>query len=130
MAITVKQNNVSDAIETANNSLNIENPNIKQATEKEFPKSELPKKQGFLSSTISELKKVEWPSIPYISRWILVIIVFTASLAIGLGVIDNFFQSTITLAQCNGKIVTQTTADTTGDCFNKFKDDLLFKQKS
>jgi len=71
----------------------------KKASEK--PETiKLEKKPGFFTSTINELKKVEWPGLRYVVNWSLAILLFTAVLSLFLGFADHIFSAGISFANC------------------------------
>jgi preprotein translocase SecE subunit len=58
------------------------------------------KKTGFITTTIDELKKVNWPGINYVLRWSGVIIMFTVVVALTLGFFDHLFTGGIKFVDC------------------------------
>lgn len=117
MAITRK--NDTSLVETKLNS----DIKVEPLEEGKIPqKSKKIKKPTFLSTTIDELKLVEWPSLKYISRWASVIILFTIVLSLFMGAIDHIFTTGIkfvdctspqsgnrTLVECSGELLTNIT---------------------
>jgi len=75
------------------------------------------KKPSFISTTIEELKLVEWPNLDYIWRWASVIIVFTFILAVFMGGIDNIFSGGIKFVDCSSP---QSGKRTTQECSQEF----------
>ena len=59
------------------------------------------KKPTFISTTIDELKLVEWPNLKYITRWAGVIILFTIVLSLFMGGIDHIFTTGIKFVDCS-----------------------------
>jgi len=59
------------------------------------------KKPTFISTTIDELKLVEWPNLKYVSRWAVVIILFTITLSLFMGGIDHIFTTAIKFVDCS-----------------------------
>ncbi len=62
------------------------------------------KKPGFFRSTVAELKKVEWPTWKYTSRWSAVIVMFTVAISLFLGLVDNVFTSGFKFVGCTTEI--------------------------
>jgi preprotein translocase SecE subunit len=58
------------------------------------------KKKDFLSTTIAELKKSQWPSFSYVAKWSGVIIIFTAVFSIVLGGFDHTFNNGVKFIDC------------------------------
>lgn len=89
-------------------------------------KQETEKKQGtnFLSTTIAELKKVNWPSAGYVFRWSLVVIVFTLIMSIALGTMDHLFTNSLKFIDCTSP---QGRSQPVNECFTEFINNLTFK---
>jgi preprotein translocase SecE subunit len=88
--------------------------------DKGLPKK-LEKKQGFIASTIEEMKKVEWPSFKYTVNWSVIIVIFTTFFALSIGLIDHVFDSGLKYVQCTANITTAASNDK-DENNNRFKD--------
>lgn len=55
---------------------------------------------NFIASTWAELRKSEWPTFKYVTKWGSVIIIFTAIFSVSLGFFDNTFNSAIRFVDC------------------------------
>jgi preprotein translocase SecE subunit len=88
--------------------------------DKGLPKK-LEKKQGFIASTIKEMKKVEWPSFKYTVNWSVIIVIFTTFFALSIGLIDHVFDSGLKYVQCTATITTAASNDK-DENNNRFKD--------
>lgn len=87
------------------------------------------KKDGFLASTIAELKKVEWPSLAYVLRWTAVIILFTAAISLFLGFVDNIFTAGVRFIDCTSEITQNTDdSDLLGACSRDFLREVTFQE--
>lgn len=94
MAITRNQSSLVDS--KLNNAVAGSQASGDQAP-KDLPKI---KKRSFLVTTIDELRQVQWPSVGYVLRWSLTIVIFTAVFALTLGFFDNGFEAGIKFADC------------------------------
>lgn len=89
------------------------------------PKMEKTKKPSFISTTIEELKLVEWPNLSYIWRWASVIIAFTIILAIFMGGIDHIFSGGIKFVDCSSP---QSGKRTALECSQEFFKNLAWQK--
>ena len=88
----------------------------------------LEKKPGFLASTLTELKRVEWPSLPYVLRWTLVIILFTAAISLFLGFVDNIFTAGVKFVDCTTELTQGEPEDgLVGACGRDFLEEVTFQ---
>jgi preprotein translocase SecE subunit len=58
------------------------------------------KKKSFFVGVLEELKKVKWPTIQYVVRWSLLMVVFTGCFSLLLGGSDHVFQNGIKFVDC------------------------------
>jgi len=81
------------------------------------------KKIGFLASVIDELKKVEWPNLSYITKWSVIIVIFTAVFAVSLSGVDHVYESGVKFVNCTSSQGENKFFDgnsVSGTCFQEF----------
>ena len=98
-----------------------------KAPETKTPKAQ-EKKPGFFKSTITELKKVEWPGAGYVARWTGAVLLFTVVVSLFLGFVDNIFTGGLKFIDCT----TELTQEDPGDdvlrgCTQDLFEDLTFR---
>lgn len=81
-------------------------------------------KKGFLSTTLAELRKVDWPSWSHVLNWSLIVILFTVMMAIGLGSVDHLFASGLKLIDCTSP---QGRAQPLNQCMIEFANNLTWR---
>lgn|GEM_PF-1880052 len=108
MAITRNQTTLVDS--KLNNAIS-NNPSGDGLTPKDLPKI---KKKSFISTTADELKLVQWPSIGYVLRWSLTIVIFTALFSIVVGFFDHTFSTGVKFADCTSPKGRAQTVETCG----------------
>jgi preprotein translocase SecE subunit len=70
-------------------------------TETPTPKVINTKKESFLKSVITEVKKVQWPKWKYVLTWSLMVVLFTGTFSVILGGADHVFESGINFVSCS-----------------------------
>lgn len=103
-------------------------PGQQKKVYKQTDTSNTTKKRSFIMSTIDELKKSEWPNLPYVLRWSLVIIVFVTIFSSSLGYADKFYKSSYSLADCSAKVKKNETGDKYSDCFRNYFEKITLRQ--
>jgi preprotein translocase SecE subunit len=116
MAITRKIDNslVDTNLVTDSKIQPLDEKNTEKKVAKTAPKS---KKPNFISTTIEELRLVEWPNLAYIWRWASVIIIFTFFLSIFMGGLDHILANSIKFVDCSSP---QSGKRTVGECVGEF----------
>lgn len=121
MAIIQRKQNFDDRIEVDERKEGIvgSEKTVKEQLkdEKDYKKR---KKQGFLKTTISELKKVDWPNFGYTLKWSGVVLLFTIVLSLLMGLFDKVFADSMTYVNCR----VDTAAST---CSTQLMNNLTFK---
>lgn len=78
------------------------------------------KKESFCKTTVSELKKVDWPTLSYTLKWSGVVVLFTVIFSLIMGLFDKTFADSMTYINCR----VDTNAET---CNKQFINNLTFK---
>jgi preprotein translocase SecE subunit len=58
------------------------------------------KKKSFFAGVLEELKMVKWPTLQYVVKWSLLMVVFTGCFSLLLGASDHVFQNGIKFVDC------------------------------
>ncbi|GEM_PF-1253746 len=99
MALIIK-NRIKDPLQQSSKSKNLDGVKVGTRTVSDSEKAQKPKKMSFLSSTICELKRVEWPTFKQTMSWAAVTIVFTIMISLTLGFFDHVFAAGINFIDC------------------------------
>jgi preprotein translocase SecE subunit len=93
---------------------------------KDSLKGSLKKKKvaGFLSTTIEELKKVQWPTFNYTIKTTVIIIIFTLVFSSALGLFEHGMTSGVKFVACT---TPEGSNQPIEECLDQFKDQLLFQ---
>jgi preprotein translocase SecE subunit len=103
MAIArTQKDNISDIeIEKKDSLGKVEKERTDESKKAKKNQVKVEKKPGFFASTLSELKKVQWPGVRYVFNWSITIIIFTAVFSLVIGFADHIFSAGISFANCS-----------------------------
>lgn len=111
----VEQSNIYSSIES----------NVKKSNNNKIDKIE--RKSNFIMSTISELRKVDWPTPIHVLKWSFVTIIFCGMLGILLGYSDKFFSSSISYSNCLISVNRNETSDSRADCSRNYFNAIILR---
>jgi preprotein translocase SecE subunit len=127
MAIArTQKDNISDIEIAKKDSLGkVEKKDSDKPKETKSTKKKVERKPGFITSTISELRKVEWPGFRYVVNWSLTIIVFTTVFSLVIGFADHIFSAGIGFANCSSPA--NEDSRTVQECADEFVTNITFR---
>lgn len=119
MAIT--QSNQGSILDHASKVL--PNQDLEKTPQTEPVKTAKAKSNNIFASTLQELKLVQWPSLGYVIKWSIIIIVFTGVLSLFIYNVDRIFKGATDFFVCTANDTEVST------CFNLYGEYLTYQRE-